>query len=219
MTKPAKSEETRARILDSAIELFRARGFESATMREIAAAAGVATGAAYYYFDSKDAIVLAFYDRAARQLEPLLEGALAGARDFQGRLRALIEVKLRYFGPERGLLRALAAHTDPEHPLSPFSAQAGEIRERDIHFFERLLAESRIKLPPDLGPLLPRILWMYQMGVILFWIYDGSPGQKRTHALIEKSAVMVTRLIRLSGFPLLRPARKAVVELVEIISH
>jgi AcrR family transcriptional regulator len=51
MTKPAKSEETRARILDAAIELFRARGFESATMREIAAAADVATGAAYYYFD------------------------------------------------------------------------------------------------------------------------------------------------------------------------
>jgi AcrR family transcriptional regulator len=218
MTKPAKSEETRARILDAAIELFRARGFEAATMREIAAAAGVATGAAYYYFDSKDAIVLAFYDRAARQLEPLLEEALAGARDFEGRLRALIEVKLSYFAPDRGLLRALAAHTDPAHPLSPFSAQAGEIRERDVQFFERLLTESRIKLPADLGPLLPRILWMYQMGVILFWIYDGSAVQKRTHTLIEKSAVMVSRLIRLSGFPLLRPARKAVVELVETIT-
>src|SRR5882762_4962037 len=128
MAKPAKSEETRARILDAAIELFRARGFEAATMREIAVAAGVATGAAYYYFDSKDAIVLAFYDRAQRQLEPLLEEALAGKRDFEGRLRALIEVKLSYFAPERGLLRALAAHTDPAHPLSPFSSQAGEIR-------------------------------------------------------------------------------------------
>jgi AcrR family transcriptional regulator len=218
MTKPAKSEETRARILDAAIELFRARGFEAATMREIAAAAGVATGAAYYYFDSKDAIVLAFYDRARRQLEPLLEEAFAGKRDFEGRLHALIEVKLSYFAPDRGLLRALAAHTDPAHPLSPFSAEAGEIREHDIRFFERLLAESRIKLPPDLGPLLPSMLWMYQMGVILFWIYDGSTGQKRTHTLIEKSAVMVTRLIRLSGFPLLRPARKAVVELVETIT-
>jgi AcrR family transcriptional regulator len=31
-------------------------------MREIATSAGVATGAAYYYFDSKDAIVLAFYE-------------------------------------------------------------------------------------------------------------------------------------------------------------
>jgi AcrR family transcriptional regulator len=218
MAKPAKSEETRARILDAAIDLFRARGFAAATMREIAAAAGVATGAAYYYFDSKDAIVLAFYDRAQRQLEPLLEEALADVRDFEGRLRALVEVKLAYFAPDRGLLRALAAHTDPEHPLSPFSAQTSQIRERDIGFFARLLAESRMKLPADLAPILPRILWLYQMGLILFWIYDRSAEQKRTRALLKQSAVMVSRLIRLSGFPLLRPARKAVVELVETVA-
>ncbi len=218
MAKPAKSDETRARILDAAIELFRARGFEAATMREIAAAAGVATGAAYYYFDSKDALVLAFYDRSQKELEPLLEQALAATRDFEGRLRALIEVKLAYFEPDRGLLRALAAHTDPEHPLSPFSVQTREIRDRDVNFFARVLGESRIKLPPDLGPLLPRILWLYQMGLILFWIYDRSPGQERTRALAGRSAAMVFRLVRLAGFPLLRPARKAVVELVTIVS-
>jgi AcrR family transcriptional regulator len=218
MAKPAKSEETRARILDAAIELFRARGFEEATMREIASAAGVATGAAYYYFDSKDAIVLAFYGRAQQELEPLLDQALAGTRDFEGRLRALIEVKLSYFAPDRGLLRALAAHADPEHPLSPFSEQTAATRDQDIAFFARLLAESRIKIPADLSPWLPRILWMYQMGLILFWIYDRSEGQKRTHALLDNSASMVTRLIRLSGFPLLRPARKAVVQLVETVT-
>jgi AcrR family transcriptional regulator len=186
-------------------------------MREIAAEAGVATGAAYYYFDSKDAIVLAFYGRAQREMEPLVEQALAGARDFEERLRALIAVKLEYFAPDRGLLAALAGHTDPEHPLSPFSRQTSAIRERDMKFFERVLAESRIKLTPDLSPLLPQMLWMYQMGVVLFWIYDRSPGQRRTHALIEKSAGMVARLIKVSGFPLLRPVRKAVVELVRTI--
>ena len=61
MKPKAKSEETRDRILQAAQEMFHDRGFESTTMREIAVAAGVATGAAYYYFDSKDAIVLAFY--------------------------------------------------------------------------------------------------------------------------------------------------------------
>jgi AcrR family transcriptional regulator len=218
MAKPAKSEETRARILDAAIELFRARGFEAATMRGIASAAGVATGAAYYYFDSKDAIVLAFYGRAQQELGPLLDQALARARDFEGRLRGLIEVKLAYFAPDRGLLRALAAHADPEHPLSPFSRQTAATREQDIAFFARLLAESRIKLPTDLAPLLPRILWLYQMGLILFWIYDRSENQQRTRALLTHSASMVTWLIRLSGFPLLRPARKAVVHLVQTVS-
>ena len=56
------------------------------------------------------------------------------------------------------------------------------------------------------------------MGLILFWIYDRSPGQERTRALAGRSAAMVSRLVRLAGFPLLRPARKAVVELVQIVS-
>src|SRR5437016_5012938 len=120
-SKPrTKSDETRTRILTAAIDLFRRSGFEETTMREIATEAGVATGAAYYYFDSKDAIVLAFYDQAQSEMEPLLEEALASAKDLKQRLRALLEIKLQYFEPNRRLLGALSAHADPEHPLSPF---------------------------------------------------------------------------------------------------
>jgi AcrR family transcriptional regulator len=216
--KAAKSDETRARILDAAIGLFRRHGFEPTTMREIAVEAGVATGAAYYYFDSKDAIVLAFYERAQQEMESLLEDALGRGRSFEGRLRALIEVKFQYFALDRELLAAMAAHADPAHPLSPFSSRTREVRERDMKFFERALAQSKMKVTPDLAPLLPAILWMYQMGVILFWIYDRSPEQRRTYTLIEKSAGMVSRLIGVSGFPLLRPVRKAVVELVKTIA-
>ena len=42
------TKDTRQKILDAALELFRERGFAEATMREIAARAGVATGLAYY---------------------------------------------------------------------------------------------------------------------------------------------------------------------------
>ena len=44
MTKIKKSEETRTRILEAALAVFRERGFEHATMREIAKAAEVAVG-------------------------------------------------------------------------------------------------------------------------------------------------------------------------------
>jgi len=78
MKTPSKSDETRTRILAAAMDLFRDRGFQATTMREIAERAGVATGAAYYYFDSKDAIVLAFYDQAQEEMLPALEEAVAG---------------------------------------------------------------------------------------------------------------------------------------------
>src|SRR5579863_216292 len=104
---PVRSAETRARILESAMDLFRRQGFDQTTMREIALEAGVATGAAYYYFDSKDAIALAFYQQAQQDLEPLIEQALAGPRGFKDRLVALLEAKLQYFEPNRRLLGAL----------------------------------------------------------------------------------------------------------------
>src|SRR5712664_2603 len=85
-----KSEAKRAQILSTALELFRKQGFEAATMRDIARSAGVATGATYYYFDSKDAIVLAFYHQAQKDMAPLLEEALTTTRDLQERIRRIV---------------------------------------------------------------------------------------------------------------------------------
>lgn len=212
-----KSEETRDRILKAALEMFHDRGFDSATMREIAGRAGVATGAAYYYFDSKNAIVLAFYDQARRDMETRLEKALGESRDLKERLQKIIEVKLAYFAPSRKLLGALSGHTNPEYPLSPFSRQTREIREHDIEFFQRALEGSRTPGPKDLKRHLPHLLWMFQMGVILFWINDTSRGQTKTHVLLEKSLDVVTRLIKLSGLPLTGPIRRTVIQLMDTL--
>src|SRR5438270_10125504 len=96
-----KAEETGQKILEAALALFREEGFDQATMRAIASRAGVATGAAYYYFPSKDAIVLAFYERSCAEMQPRIEAALKGVRGLEARLLALIGVKLEYFTPNR----------------------------------------------------------------------------------------------------------------------
>src|SRR5262252_6350785 len=66
-TITAKGEDTRDRIYNAALTLFRQRGFDATTMRDVAAAAGMSLGAAYHYFPSKDAIVLAYYDHISRE--------------------------------------------------------------------------------------------------------------------------------------------------------
>ena len=78
MPQRAASEETRRQVVDTAIVLFRKRGFEQTTMRDIAPAAGLSLGAAYYYFKSKEAIVGAYYDHV--HLEHLMRRARAFAR-------------------------------------------------------------------------------------------------------------------------------------------
>jgi len=215
--KGGKSEETRARILEAALSVFRERGFERATMREIAAAAGVAVGAAYYYFESKDAIVMAFYERSTDEMAAAIEGMLGRSRTLEARLRGIITAKFDEFAPNRKLLGALTAHTDPEHPLSPFSKETAAIRERDMRFFERAVEDSKVRLPANVSPYLPRLLWMYQMGLILFWVYDRSPEQTRTKILFDKTLKMLLLTLRIAGIPLLRPLHRLAGELLEVV--
>src|ERR1700735_2683847 len=180
-----KSKETRQRILAAALRVFRERGFDAATMREVAAKAEVAVGAAYYYFDSKDALVMAFYAQTQDEIGPALEEILRNSRTLEQRLRGIIGQKLAYFAPNRELMGALSAHSNPEHPLSPFSKATAPIRERDIAYFARAIEESKLRLPPSILLYLPRLLWLYQMGIILFWVYDRSPKQARTEILFS----------------------------------
>jgi AcrR family transcriptional regulator len=222
--KPArgtpKAGETRNRILSAALNLFRDRGFDETSMREIAAAAGVAIGAAYYYFDSKEALVMAFYHQANDAMHETIETALARKTDLKSRLRAVIDVKFEYFRPNRKFLGALLRHAaDPSHPLSPFSQETGDIRERDMQHFSVALEGSNLRLPDDLRPYLPKLLWLYQMGLILFWIYDRSPCEARTEKLVEKSLAIVAGLLKLSKSPFLRPVRKTVIELLQAVSY
>ena len=57
----SKGGRTRARIYRAAVAHFRSRGYTAATMRDIAAAAGVSLGLSYRYFASKETIVLELY--------------------------------------------------------------------------------------------------------------------------------------------------------------
>ena len=158
-------------------------------MRDIAQKAGVATGAAYYYYPSKDAIVMDFYQRSCEDMQPKLEAALVNVKRLEDRLRAVIQVKLDHFAPNRGILRALLRNgADPRHPLSPFSRQTFEIRNVDISWFRRILVDCGMSIPRDLAPQLPGVLWFFQMGVIFFWVIDESPDQARTARLLELSA-------------------------------
>jgi AcrR family transcriptional regulator len=213
-----KAEETRRRILAAALDLFQERGFAETTMRDIARKADVATGAAYYYFPSKEAIVMAFYWQTHFETDAAVERKLKGIRDLQDRVRTLIELKLDQFRPYREFLGALFRSAgDPSSPLSPFGEETRDIREQSIGHFRRSLEGSDVPVPADLAEHLPYLLWLYQMGIILFWIHDRSPRQSRTARLLEKSSDLIVKVIKLSRFRLLKPLRGAVVDLLESV--
>ncbi len=110
------------RILEIALRLFRRRGFERTTMRDIAEAAGLSLGAAYYYYPSKEALVLAYYERQQAESEAMA-AAVASTSDVRARLGAVIHGRLEQLARDRKLLGALFHSVgDPASPVSPFCA-------------------------------------------------------------------------------------------------
>jgi AcrR family transcriptional regulator len=211
----AKAERTRAAILESALSLFRERGFDATTMRDVARRAGVSASNAYYYFRSKDDLVQGFYVESHADHLALCETALAGTGDLKERLIAVFRTKVESsesYHRFAGQLFKVAA--DPQSPLHPFSEASRPVREESIALMARVLDGSKLKLPDDLRDELPYLLWLHLMGIVLFWIHDDSPGRARTLRLAERTAGIVATLVKLASSPLLRPLRKSVLELL-----
>jgi AcrR family transcriptional regulator len=209
----AASEVTRRQILDTALTLFRERGFEETTIRDIAGRAGLSLGAAYYYFKSKEAIVGAYYDYVQAEHLARSRAAFAQVGDLRERLRAALHTKIDIMQQDRRLLRALFRYGgDPDHALSWFGPATREQRQLSVNIFAEAIAGER--LPADVQDAAPTLLWTLHMGVLLYFLYDGSPDQRHTRKLIDGAVDFVVDVKRLATSPLLRPMRRRVMTIL-----
>jgi TetR/AcrR family transcriptional regulator, cholesterol catabolism regulator len=72
--KGAMSEKTREKILDAAVKLFLAKGFEKTSTADIVASAKLTKPTLYYYFTSKNHLLASVHLRAIeRNLKPYIE--------------------------------------------------------------------------------------------------------------------------------------------------
>ena len=213
--KTPRGDETRALILETALEMFKERGYEDTTMRAIADRAGVSLGNAYYYFRSKEVLIQGYYARSHAEHLVAVEKGLATEKDLTERLRLVMKAKLDTSEPYHrfaGILFRTAA--DPESPLSPFSPESAPVRAEATQLFARVLEGSKQSIPEDLEAELPNLLWLLEMGIILFWIHDRSKNRARTRKLMNRTVDMATKLIKLASNPFLGPLRHAAVDLL-----
>lgn len=215
-TKVSKGDQTKALILETALEMFRERGYEETTMRAIAQKAGVSLGNAYYYFSSKEYLIQAFYQRLHETHLAVAEPALEKETTLRARLLTVIRLKIDTMRPYHqfaGVLFKTAAH--PRSPLNPFSDESDPVRQASIQLFAKVLEGSTSHIPKDLRAELPYLLWVYHMGIVLFWIHDPSPKHRRTYRLINHTVDLLDKLIHLASNPFMRPLRKQALRLVD----
>nr|WP_275980126.1 TetR family transcriptional regulator [Couchioplanes caeruleus] len=214
----ARGEQTRQLILETALRLFRERGYAETTMRAIAKEAGVAVGNAYYYFDSKEHLIQGFYDQNQAAHRVAAAAVLSAEKDFAARLRGVLHAGIDVNEPYHSFAATFfKTAAEPSSPLSPFSSESSPAREAAIALFREVVEGSSAKIDPELRRELPELLWLAWMGVVLFWVYDRSPAQRRTRRLIDGAVPLVDRLVGLSRLRVLRPALRQVLALIDSI--
>jgi AcrR family transcriptional regulator len=205
----AKGEQTRERILDVALSLFRERGYEATTMRMIAAGAGVSVGNSYYYFPTKEHLVQAFYWRMHVQRVEACQAGLADERTLRARLRLVMRARLDVVAPYHAVSGTLfRSAADPSSPLNPFSEASAGTRRAGIEFLREVVSGSDTRPPRDVAPTLPHLLWVYELGIVLFWVHDRSADQRKSYELVDDTTDAIVRLLALAHLPGLRIIRR-----------
>lgn len=101
LTRAAKQAQTRAQLIDAAAGVFARRGFQGATVEEIADAAGYSHGAVYSNFDGKEQLFLAVFEQYMAQRIAEVTDASDIAGSFAERARAAADQWMRRLAEDR----------------------------------------------------------------------------------------------------------------------
>jgi AcrR family transcriptional regulator len=177
---------TRQRILDAARDLFVSSGFDAATTRAIADAAGIASGTLFNYFTTKEAILASLAAEAAAGAYAEFEDGGCDAGSFEEHLFALVAAGLRKLKPLRKHLPVLLETA--LHPLAASSRdEAQSLRLAHLEAVMRLVKKHGLGEPSSVAL---QLYWTLYTGVLMFWANDRSPKQEDTWALLDHSLAM-----------------------------
>jgi AcrR family transcriptional regulator len=162
---PKLIDQRRKQIIDGAIKVFSAKGFHSATVRELAEASGLTMGSMYNYIRSKEDIVFIVYDYITKILRDEVTEAISGLTDSKERLKVALRQTLSTIYEYQDIVMFI-------YKASTFLDRESlhEVLEREteyIELFENLLRdyfkgidvdENRLRLAADLLTYIPVIV-------------------------------------------------------------
>jgi AcrR family transcriptional regulator len=202
--RTAGGEATRLRLYDAAIALIGQRGYEAATLRDVATKAGVSPALLYRYFPNKRSVVLALYDQLSESFAEQAAGMPRGK--WRERFLFALELSLRTLGPHRMTLRALAPVMVGDAEEGVFAQNTAFSRTRVQGIFQEAVVGATDSPKGPLAHSLGHLLYLAHLGIILWWLLDRSASQRATKALVAlirqmlPSAALTLHLRPVRGF-------------------
>lgn len=183
------SAETKRRILDASRAVFAVQGYEVATNRSLAGAAGITSGALYHYFGSKLELYVAIYQDVQTFISERFGEVTADQQTFVQRFHAVLDESHQLNTEDRTLAQFLgAARVDrtrhPEIDAAILKVEVGKEFFRDLVDFGVKSGEIHKKR---------RRLVLVYLETVLTGLTDAVSGDDDRHAVAVESVKLSMR--------------------------
>jgi len=166
---PRRAHNRLPKLLDEAAHVFAKRGFAATSIREIVEPVGMLPGSLYYYFETKEVLLLAVYREGVERISAKVDAAMEGIDDPWSRLEAACI----------GHLSALLDRTDYSQvvirirpdDVPSVAAEFAILRDSYEHRFEALL--EMLPLPKSVERRDLRLLLMGALNWSQTWFREG----------------------------------------------
>ncbi|MCY1401977.1 HTH-type transcriptional repressor KstR2 [compost metagenome] len=183
-------ESARGKLLQTAAHLFRSKGYERTTVRDLASAVGIQSGSIFHHFKSKDEILRSVMEETVLYNTAVMRAALAEADTLRDRLLALIRCELQSIMGGTG--EAMAVLVYEWRSLSP-EGQQYILGLRDIYeqMWLEVLEEACIAGACQGDPFILRRFLTGALSWTITW-YD-TDGALNLDQLAEQALLLVLR--------------------------
>jgi len=184
----AATEDKPTQILNAAVRVFAAQGYEATRVGDIAREAGVAYGLVYHYYGSKDAVLEAVFRESWGRLLAAVAQADEAAGDASEQLSLVVKIVLRSWRDEPDLVRVLVREVTRSPHIQDELDEIGQAFATLQRIVERGQAEGTFR--PELDARL--VAWMLYGAleeVLTGWALGTLPDDGRTVAAAEREIV------------------------------
>lgn len=147
MKREEKNQQTRRRIMDSALAEFSGQGYGASSINTICAAQGISKGIVYHYFETKDALFLACVAECFKRLTEYIRTNMIKQNDTPFSLEEYFAVRTEFFHSHPVYQRIFceAVITPPAHLRAEIQTCKQDFDELNIRILERLLAPFTLR--------------------------------------------------------------------------
>jgi AcrR family transcriptional regulator len=126
-----QGRERKEQLLNAAQDLFAARGFGNTRIADICAAAGVAKGLFYWYFPTKESVIVELVRDTRQRLRRAQGAAMESATDPLARIRLGAEASIRFIAEHRAHFALLDVERH-DQAIAPVVREGSDVYVRDV---------------------------------------------------------------------------------------